>query len=457
MVYQVGSDRRRERGQTIILVSIALIALMAMAALAIDVTALYVNRSETQRAANAAALAGAKIFATSGFTSVQTAGTTLISQGQMCAAATAAAQATVAAPAVPQGNTIGGQYPPPPPVTCNFANPLNPQVTVTVTRTGLPIFFARIWSRTSNSVSATATAEAYNPSGQTPPIRVSVKPWLIPNCDVNNPAAPHNLNCAFAPFVNSDVGGNDGSIVANETFIGKTMIVSKVPHGTVPNLTAGNSVYFPLNIPINPPTAACPSTSAIACGNVGSSTYLDNISCSSQYRLSCGDTVGLGNPVDIDNNNLNSLRTPAREGTQCMIHTTSVGDPPVPSEQDQFTSPVAPNTPPVMITGGTENPNLNLRTVQNISRSDSIITVPLYDGVVGGGSLNLCPGGACNQTATVVGFMQLGVIESDPPPTATVGSFKAVILNVAGCNPSATGNAVSGGGVSPVPVRLIGP
>jgi hypothetical protein len=33
--------------------------------------------------------------------------------------------------------------------------------------------------------------------------------------------------------------------------------------------------------------------------------------------------------------------------------------------------------------------------------------------------------------------------------------FQAIILNAAGCNPGAAGNAVSGGGVSPVPVRLI--
>ena len=49
--------RSRERGQTIILVAVALVSLLAMAALAIDVTTLYVARGEMQRAADAAALA----------------------------------------------------------------------------------------------------------------------------------------------------------------------------------------------------------------------------------------------------------------------------------------------------------------------------------------------------------------------------------------------------------------
>ena len=60
--------RPRERGQTILLVAIALVSLLAMAALAIDVTTLYLARGEMQRAADAAALAGAKAFVDSGVT-----------------------------------------------------------------------------------------------------------------------------------------------------------------------------------------------------------------------------------------------------------------------------------------------------------------------------------------------------------------------------------------------------
>jgi len=62
--------RHQERGQTILLVAISLVALLAMAALAIDVVTLYVASSQIQRATDAAALAGAKAIADSGFTSL---------------------------------------------------------------------------------------------------------------------------------------------------------------------------------------------------------------------------------------------------------------------------------------------------------------------------------------------------------------------------------------------------
>src|SRR5580692_173997 len=68
---RTNSKRRGERGQTIILVAVSLVSLMAMAALAIDVVTFYVARSEAQRAADAAALAGAKGLADSGVTTLQ--------------------------------------------------------------------------------------------------------------------------------------------------------------------------------------------------------------------------------------------------------------------------------------------------------------------------------------------------------------------------------------------------
>src|SRR5689334_21302785 len=60
--------RNNERGQTIILVAVSLVSLFAIAALAIDVAALYSARGEAQRTADAVALAGAKAFVDSGYT-----------------------------------------------------------------------------------------------------------------------------------------------------------------------------------------------------------------------------------------------------------------------------------------------------------------------------------------------------------------------------------------------------
>src|SRR4051812_35236271 len=71
-MHSANSLRKHERGVTILVVGLSLFAVMAMAALAIDVASLYETRSEAQRAAEAAALAGAKMFVTSSSTSLPT-------------------------------------------------------------------------------------------------------------------------------------------------------------------------------------------------------------------------------------------------------------------------------------------------------------------------------------------------------------------------------------------------
>ena len=63
---------------------------------------------------------------------------------------------------------------------------------------GLPTFFSRIWNRTQSQVSATATAEAFNPSssltaapnGLVTVTPRCVKPWIVPNRDPRNSGAP---------------------------------------------------------------------------------------------------------------------------------------------------------------------------------------------------------------------------------------------------------------------------
>jgi len=189
-----------------ILVAVAMVAIIAMAALSIDVSTLYLVREEAQRSADGAALAAARVLSLSGVT-----GDPANIQGSLpsspwpaaCSAATQVAQAVANQNAV--GGTVANT------VTVTFlyngattdcTSPtagfgINPQVQVKVIRQGLPTFFSRIWSRGSNSVSATATAEAFNPSnsGSLPPNIIvpvnprCVKPWIVPNSDPGNAAA----------------------------------------------------------------------------------------------------------------------------------------------------------------------------------------------------------------------------------------------------------------------------
>lgn len=99
------------------------------------------------------------------------------------------------------------------------------------------------------------------------------------------------------------------------------------------------------------------------------------------------------------------------------------------------------------ITAGSNNP---YGLSGPISTSDSIVTLPLYDGTP------LCPGGSCSQTNIfVVGYLQLFINNE------TSGNVSATVMNVIPC-PAAGGSPGSGGtpvvasgGSSPVPIRLI--
>ena len=167
------SPHHAERGITMVLVAIAMVAIIAMAALSIDVITLYLAREEAQRSADAAALAAARVISLSGITGTANPAADPASWTKICGAAGAATQT---AQAVAIQNSVGssagtstvtyaaGGSSSTDCSTLPAAFGVNPMVTVQVTRASLPTFFSRIWGNTANSVSATATAEAFNPS-----------------------------------------------------------------------------------------------------------------------------------------------------------------------------------------------------------------------------------------------------------------------------------------------------
>jgi hypothetical protein len=441
------AHRKNERGITIVLVAISLLSLLGMAALAIDVSTLYMAHGEAQRAADAAALAGARMFASSGYTSASSSLTASDICQTSAVPGAAAAAANRQAEAVAAQNLIAGQPATVQSITCTLTA-ANPQISVTIQRTALPTFFGRIWGGTANSVSATAVAEAYNPSGSAAPIYVQgVKPWLIPNCDPDpaNLTGPHD--CAGAGLFVDPV---DGSIKNNGSFVGKTITLTHLTSPNEPTVNApGRTLdYYRLDVPIRPPEPVCPSTSIVSCSQVGGDNYRDNIACASTYQFSCGQTVGAGQAVTVQTGGGMGPRT--NEGTQCLTHASGRG--PTLGQDELLPAGGAPDgTPPITIKGGDNNPNSALQGITSISRSDSIITVPIYHRA-GAPPDDLCPAG-CTLTGTIVGFLQLGIQEN--VAGGPNGQVKGVIMNVAGCNPSAGNPVVSGGGVSSIPVRLI--
>jgi hypothetical protein len=399
--------RRGERGQTIILVAVALVSLLAMAALAIDVTTLYVARGEMQRAADAAALAGAKAFVDSGVTSLAT---TDPNYGNVQSLAQTMAT-TVINSILPQNKVQGSA-----PVLVgapafDFTRAGNPQLTVTLQRTDLPTFFARIWGTRLATVSATAQAEAYNPSNAPagyPPIAPKcVKPLLVANQDPKS--------AAVSQFVDPTTGA---PVAAN--VVGETVTIKPCPAGVcapvVPFLQFRPAQVIASAANICPGTCAPPASdfeSNIGCCDLATTTY----TCGSAVPTAPVDTV-LVDPL---------LTNQTNNGLQCMVNH------PAEDMLDPASLPeLSAGTGPTRITAGSGPQFGNL-----VTTSRSIATLPIIENP------------AANP-ARVIGFLQVFVDQIPPiPPTAH-------ILNVVGCgNSPGGGPPVLGGGFSPIPVRLI--
>ena len=173
-----------DRGSTLFIVAGSLTVLLGIGALAIDIASLYVARNESQRAADSAALAGAKVFVESGCV---TSGDCTSQEATATDRATqVAAQNLVAG----QGVVVGA-------VTFE-ETPQNPQITVQVQTAPLNTFFAgAIGITTAPTVGATATAEAFHPAAAQNVgfCTGCVRPWLIPASSLN-PGQNQNPGCS---------------------------------------------------------------------------------------------------------------------------------------------------------------------------------------------------------------------------------------------------------------------
>src|ERR1700692_1553870 len=103
--HRSGTERSsNERGFTMALVAVALVSLIAMAALSLDIGTLYQAKAEAQRAADAAALAAARVISISGITGDPT--NQSFSWQTICAGESS--PASLAAFTIAEQNLIGG-------------------------------------------------------------------------------------------------------------------------------------------------------------------------------------------------------------------------------------------------------------------------------------------------------------------------------------------------------------
>ena len=446
--------RQAQKGTTLLLALAAIVVAMVMAALAIDISTLYLAHSEAQRAADAAALAAAKAFVASGVTTDindSTAQSVAVTLGQQHAIAALQQNLISGQP----GQLVG-------PISSNpvfdFTVPGNPKVTVIVQQTGLPTFFSRIWNRIPSTVSATAVAEAYNPSGTSaaPPVSAQcVKPFIVPNLD---PGQPNGVT--FDSFIDQTTGmvshpqrvapwGSPPGVVGETIHFVADCPGLSAPgschghHNNGPKASQSGTVlnleFVAAVLPASGANGSCPS-----CGASLSTQFESDISCCNTAAMAC--STGAGNPVLADMAIDPSRGTnPLSSGLQCVSHATASGAAQGQDSLDPLSFPSVAGAPFRFVAGSnnplTKAPSPTVAVGDVVSTSDSIITMLIYDGTP------IVPAG----TVSILGYMQVFLTQENGD-----GTFDGVVLNISGCgNTNGTGAAISGGGVSPIPVRLI--
>jgi hypothetical protein len=423
-----------------------MLSMLGIVALAIDVVTLYSARSEAQRAADSAALVAAKMLVDAGVTG---------DPGNAALQTTAKTIATTAAKDVARQSVIAGRPIQAADVTVTFPNAdpsfsINPQVSVTVQNANLPTFFSRIWSRAALTVRATATAEGFNPSNSStvnagigiPVIARCVKPFIIPNCDPTHPgvACGTSGDTLFDPATGDikNKGVAPGGIIgAGFDLVSSCGALPGVCTPGPPDASAGPGGptlrYYPAAIPAA--TNSCPA----ACG--GGTNFENDIVCCNPTPISCGVTATLPavNQLPVDTTvNPEAGSVPAQTGVQCLIHQTGGSGQDTLNSGPPLTYPldIRPGGGP-LVTAGV------LSTGTAVSTSDSLVTVPVYDGVSTPGA-----------SVTIIGFLQVFIDRSFPGGGGPKqGEFHVTIVNVAGCGSNATAPPISAS--SAVPVRLI--
>jgi type II secretory pathway pseudopilin PulG len=471
------NKRTRERGVTMALVAISMVAIISFAALAIDLGSLYEAKSEAQRSADAAALTAAQVVSLSGITGDPSNGDA--NWSSICGPS---GTATVAAQAVGNQNLIGGKAPSTITVlygpggsvpgasdcgTLGSSFGINPTVSVYVQQASMPTFFARVFglvggSGSNSGVSATAYAEAFNPSdsnsGAPTPVQPRcVKPWVIPNLDPRH-------TTGLGTFVTTGTGqitkpgmftGASNGVIGERFFLLPDCTSGKsacdlLPGGNPPSVNGTGVYYVPGQASAVAPVAL--PTTGTTCSSVLSSYAQDIAGCDQSTIYECGVPRPFNNDYSVDLSE-NPATNDTQDAVQCLINQSN-SDITSASGQDTLGAYThgTPPTYPFQIQAGFGDPLVTTGGITSgsvITNSASIVSLPIYDNT---NPVNLNTTGTTN--VTIVGFLQVFIngTTSTPPQGVDV-----TVLNVTGCGNTASTTTPVAQGTSPVPVRLITP
>ncbi|PYV84765.1 MAG: hypothetical protein DMG05_23980 [Acidobacteria bacterium] len=408
----MSSRWKSEQGVSVIIVAAGLTAFLGFLALVIDLGMLYAARGDAHKAADAAALAGAKYF---------------IDQGTLPSSLsqTDKNNARAFAKAIGSENKIRGAniqqseviVPDPAITVVSNGSRLVFQVTAQVQRNGLNTFFANIFGVTAVNVGATATAQAILPVGTIGgapanynPGANCLKPWIL-----------QNLNPSGQPFGPSDLGTYI-YLLDDQSTNGpsKWGII-----GLCPTYTA-------------PPNEPCD-------GGNSSSVYEDNIvQCNpNNYYCSTGVTIN-----DVPGNKVGKTQS----GVRTLIHEGG-GNQSEGTNNGQDTISVVGTGPgfSFTISGGSNNPNPALRN-QQINTSDSIVIIPLT---------NSQPPSNGQLKVSIDGFLKVFLTQVHPSnakPNSVKNQIDGIIIGFDRCTPSAPGGnglPTVSGNAGPAILRLV--
>lgn len=484
MRHRMSALESNDKGVTLLIVAASLVMMLGMCALSIDLVAGYLARVQCQRAADAAALAGAKAFASDCTTAGCTAGSTAQTLATQNAIAVAAQNLVMGL--APTSTTVDTAF--------DYSHDVlpsggsgEPQITVTIYRDSvhndaMPTFFAKIFGINSMDVSASATAEAFNPGGTSTNVGVGcVKPFLVPNCDPNFPVAvgdaEQNTNCPCAGtgLANGDCAGGFGSDHNMSYYVDPNTGEAVHPKDCVWTGTQCDQTSGDIGAPWvlhNADTSAPSQWYTIAFSSQSGMQYSQYIRECAPKSVACQGTL----------NTLNGKKVgPTDAGVDCLIHSCGSGGCSgqcpatgvannlpdglnngqdymcapyaLPGATAQASCPTSTPTSPFTVIAGANNPygyTAGQAFDVTTGGSDSLANVVLYDGAP------LSPGGS---TVNVVVKGYMSIFFQDALHSTNLDTINAVVVQVGGCGTGGSGsttpNVNSPGGGSFIPIRLI--
>ncbi len=227
------THRRSGRGQVLVFVAIAIVALLGILALATDVAIFYFNWAQLRKEVDAAALAGASYLPVNPTTATSTAATWVGKNG-------------LASDQIVE-NSIG---------SLGVNNLPNSSITVSVKRI-VPYYFARVVGLTSAPITVTATAGAEPISGALGWLPIAM-PCKGPSCYNGSSCVPNSdgtgcYTCGGKATLNTQqlVPGDWGPVACPSVDPGDNGYVQALTDGCSSNIQVGDMLYSKPGNPVH--------------------------------------------------------------------------------------------------------------------------------------------------------------------------------------------------------------